>query len=102
MADEEDLLLDKLASGDRPSLYATGMVVAQALQQTGFAVLMTDVLGRVHILPKESVEVKRSPKLGDDELDALSEEEALQLLFKQGDDEESIVAYLKRRSARGG
>jgi hypothetical protein len=101
MADSEDLVLDKLASGDRPSVYAAGMVVAQALKETGTAVLMTDVLGRVHVLPKEFVEVKRRPRLSDDELDALTEDEAIRLLVKQDDVEDVILSYLKRRAGKG-
>lgn len=97
MAESEDLILDKLASGDRPSVYAAGMVVAEALKSSGVAVLMTDVLGRVHLLPQEFVEVKRRPRLSDAELDALTEDEAIQLLVKQGDEEPAIFDYLRRR-----
>lgn len=95
----EDLVLDKLVSGDRPSLYAAGMVAAQALKATGVAVLMTDVLGRVHLLPSAFVELKKKPRLSDDELAAFTEEEAISLLLKQGEDEESILRYMQRRSA---
>ena len=96
---EEDLVLDKLVSGDRPSLYAAGMVAAQALKDSGTAVFMLDVLGRVHLVPAQLVEVKRRPKLSDDELNSLDENEALGLLVKQGEDEDSIIAYVRRRAA---
>jgi hypothetical protein len=96
---EEDLVLDKLASGDRPALYAAGMVAAHSLKESGVAVLMLDVLGRVHLVPKQFVEIKRKPKLSDEELHALSEDEALALLVKQEETEESILAYLRRRAA---
>jgi len=99
-AAEEDLLLDKMASGDRPSLYAAGFAAAQSLKKTGIAVFMTDVLGRVYILPPDVIEVKRRPRLQNEELDSLQEDEAIQLLVRQGDDENSILQYLKRRSTR--
>jgi hypothetical protein len=95
----EELLLDKLASGDRPALYATGMVAAQALKTAGVAVFMLDVLGRVHLMPAQFVEVKRRPKLSDDELNLFTEDEALTLLLKQGEEEDAIVKYMQRRPA---
>jgi hypothetical protein len=95
----EELLLDKLASYDRPSLYAAGLVVTQALKLAGVAVMMTDVLGRVHLVPAGLVEVKRKPKLSDEVLNMFSEDEALALLLKQEEDEDSIVQYMQRRSA---
>lgn len=102
MSDEEELLLDKLASGDRPSIVAAGIVAGQALKEHGVAVLMTDVLGRVHIMPASWVSVKQRPRLSDAELDALEEDEALQLMAKQGDDEGVILAYLRRRATSRG
>lgn len=96
----EDLLFDRLVTGDRPSLYAVGMVAAQALKETGIAVFMTDALGRVHCLPKSFIEIKRGPRLSDDELDAFSEDEALTLLLRQEEKEEEIIKYMKRRASR--
>jgi hypothetical protein len=96
---EEDLVLDKLVSGDRPSLYATGMVGAQSLKEAGIAVFMLDVLGRVHLVPPQFVEVKRRPRLRDEELHALDENDAMELLLKQEDSEDSILAYMARRAA---
>lgn len=96
---EEDLVLDKLASGDRPSLYATGMVAAQALKDGGIAVFMLDVLGRVHLVPAQFIEVKRTPKLREEELNELEEDDALALLVKQGETEDAILSYMKRRVA---
>ena len=96
---EEDLVLDKLVSGDRPSLYAAGMVAAQSLKEVGIAVFMLDVLGRVHLVPPQFVEVARKPRLKDDELHELAEDEAMALLIKQQDSEDSILAYMARRAA---
>ena len=97
--EEEDLVLDKLASGDRPSVYAAGIVAAKALQTAGVAVLMTDVLGRVHLVPAQFIEVKQRPKLQDEDLSSFSEDEALQLLVAQGESEDAVLQYLQRRAA---
>lgn len=94
---DEDLVVSKLASGDRPSIYCTGMVAAHSLKACGMAIFVTDVLGRVYLLPPEFAEIKKRPRLRDNELDALGEDEAIRLLVKQGDDEEAILTYLKRR-----
>jgi len=66
---------------------------------SGTAVLMLDVLGRVHLMPAAFVEVKRKPKLSDEVLNMFSEEEALSLLLKQEEEEDAIVQYMQRRSA---
>ena len=97
MSDEEDLLLEKLSVGDRPSIYAAGLVCARSLKENGIAVLMTDVLGRVHLLPGEVVEVKRRPKVTDEELNQIPEDDALRLLVLQGESEDAVIEYLKRR-----
>lgn len=99
MAEDEELLIEKLIAGDRASVCAAGMVVAHALKLRGVAVLMPDVLGRVYVLPPESIEVKQRPRLDDEKLNSLDEEEALRLLVLQGDDEDSIIEYMKRRRA---
>jgi len=96
---EEEIVLDKLSSGDRPSIYAAGLAAAQSLKKTGMAVLMADVLGRVFLLPPEAVEIKTRPRVRDEELNLLPEDAAIQLLVRQGDEEESILQYLKRRNA---
>jgi len=96
---EEELLLDRLASGDRPSVYIAGMTVAKALKESQVAVLMVDVLGRVHLLPSSFIEVKKKPRLTDAELHVRPEEEAIQLLQAQGDAESDIMEYLRRRDA---
>jgi hypothetical protein len=97
---EEDLVLSKLVSGHRPSLYAVGIAATAALKSCGTAVFMLDVLGRVHVLPSDSVEAKKRPKLKDEDLDVFGEDEAIQLMVKQDEDEETILSYLKRRAAR--
>lgn len=95
---EEELTAEKLCSLDKPSVYVAGMVVAKMLQKMPMAVLMVDVLGRVVVMPPESVQVLHRPKLLDADLDALSEEEAITVMLKEERTEEEIVAYLKRRN----
>jgi hypothetical protein len=100
MAEEqEDLLLDKLIAGDRPATYAAGLVCARALKEEGIAVLMPDVLGRIHLLPMEVLEIKRRPRIPDEELHRMPEDLALQVLVKQEESEDAIVEYLKRRAS---
>lgn len=96
----EHLVLDKLASGDRPAICAAGLIAAEALKRYGMAVFMTDVLGRVHVVPNAAVQVLRKPRLAEEELDLLEESEAIALLLKQEDSEDSVVSYLHRRNVR--
>lgn len=96
---QEDLSLDKLSSGDRPSIYVLGMAASQALKQTKTAVLMVDVLGRVRLMPPDSVRVLRVPRIEDIELNALDEDQAIHLLSLQGDTEAMILEYLSRRKS---
>jgi hypothetical protein len=97
---EEQLVLDKLAAGDRPSIYIAGVVAAEALKKFGMAVLMTDVLGRVHLVPNAAVKVLKKPRLSEDELNDLEESEAINIMLKQEDTEDSVIAYLHRRTVR--
>lgn len=99
---EEDLTLAQVVSGDRPSIYALGLAVSQYLKQTSMAVLMVDVRGRVRLMPLESVKVLSSPKLSDEELNELSEEDAIECLVAQSDPEQTILEYMSRRKASKG
>lgn len=94
---DEILTVDRLCSGDRPSAYVAGMVVAHALKKGKAAVLMVNALGRVVLMPPESVKILAQPKLQDSELNELEEEAALQLLLQENRPDEEIVEYLKRR-----
>jgi hypothetical protein len=102
MEGEEELSIDKLASGDSPSAYAVGIIAARALKANSVAVFMTDVLGRVHLVPQSAVQVNFKPRLSDEELSAFSEEEAIELLTKQESPETEIIGYLRRRDSKGG
>lgn len=95
----EELSIDKLSSGDRSSLYALGMAASQALKQTSTAVLMVDILGRVRLMPPSSVRVLTPPRIEDEELHTLDEDQAIHLLSSQGDTEQMILEYLSRRKA---
>ena len=97
---EEELTVERLTTGDRPSLYMLGMVGAQSIRKTQMAVFMVDVFGRVRIMPTESVKVLIKPKIGDPELDVLSEDEAIQVKVAEGESEEEILGYLRRRHSR--
>lgn len=96
---QEELSLDKLSSGDRPSIYVLGLAASQALKQTKFAVLMVDCLGRVRLMPPDAVVVVRGPRIEEEELNALDEDQAIHLLSAQGDTEAMIMEYLSRRKA---
>jgi hypothetical protein len=96
---QEELSLDKLSSGDRPSLYALGFAASQALKQTKSAVLMVDALGRVRLMSSDSVKVLKPPRIEDDELNSLDEDQAIHLLSSQGDTEAMILEYLSRRKS---
>jgi 2-phosphoglycerate kinase len=97
---EEPLLLERLAEGHRPSIVMLGMVGAQALKAYGTAVLMTDLLGRVYLMPSDSVRVLTRPRVSEEDLDALEESDAIRVLCDQGDSEDAILEYLKRRASR--
>jgi hypothetical protein len=98
---EEILLVDKLCSGDRPSIYVAGMLVAHALQKGKFAVFTQNVLGEVVMLPSSIVKVSHPVALLVDEaLDKYAEDEALTLMIKEGRHEDDILAYIERRRSR--
>ena len=97
---DRELTVDRLVTGDRPSIFFMGMVGAHAIRKDSMAVFMVDVLGRVHLMPPTAVKVLASPRVTEQELDALTEDEAIAVLVKQGDSEEEILKYLARRGPR--
>lgn len=94
---DRELTVDRLVSGDRPSIFFFGMVGAHAIRKDQIAVFMVDALGRVCLMPPESVKVLQKPVISDEELNALEEDDAIRLLVNQGDSEDSIIKYLSRR-----
>lgn len=99
---EEALLLDKLVSGDRPSVYTLGMVGTHSLKASGLFVAQVDVLGRVHVLPPSAVQILTPARVSEEELDEMAEDDAIRTLAAQGEDEARIVSYLQEREDRNG
>jgi hypothetical protein len=97
---EETLVVDKLTSGDQPSILMFGLVGAQSIRKTNMAVFMVDALGRVRIMPPSAVKVLIPPLIDDSELDALDEDEAIQIKVTEGQSSEEILEYLKKRNSR--
>lgn len=96
----EELIVDRLCSGDRPSVYVAGMVIAHALKTSKTVTLAVDVLGRVVVVPPSQVELKSRILVGDDVLDELGEDDAIGLMLREERTEDEILAYLGRRSGR--
>lgn len=99
---EEELTVDKLVSGDQPSVVILGMLGAKAIKEQQIAIFMVDALNRVCIMPASSVKVLRRPRIPDEDLDSMTEQEAIQVMISQGDSEDEIISYLKRRDSRAG
>ena len=97
MPQDQELTIDKLSAGDRPSILALGVAAAESLKQVSIAVFMVDVLGRVQILPPTSVMVKIPARVKDAELDSLDETSAINIMTAQGDGDDSIMEYLRHR-----
>jgi hypothetical protein len=98
---EETLTVDPLLAGDRPSLLVMGMVVARAMKKFGQACIVTDVLGRIVVMPKEAVTLLAKPLLKDEDLDTFDEDEAIALMVQEGREEKDILMYLSKRAGRG-
>ena len=97
---EQELRIEKLTSGDRPSVLALGVFGAEALKKTKLAVFMVDVLGRVHLVPPSAIQVLQKPLVSQQELDAFDEETAIKVLLAQESSEEEIMKYLRGRKTR--
>lgn len=98
--EDQELTLDRLASGDRPSILALGVSGAESLKRTKMAVFMVDVLGRVQIMAPSAVSVLAPPRVSDEELDSYDEERAINVMVAQNDSEEVILTYLSSRKGR--
>lgn len=98
---EEELVVDKLCSGDRPSVYVAGMVVAQGLKVSKTITLGVDVLGRVVVVPHQNVTLKSPIYLSDEFLNELDEDMAIELMVKEDRKEDDIMSYLSRRKGIG-
>lgn len=91
---------ERLMSGDQPSVMAAGIYAAASIRKLGMVVMMVDVLGRVHTMPPEAIRVLARPRINDDELDLMDEDTAIEVMVKQENSEEEILAYLKRRKEK--
>lgn len=94
---DREMTVDRLVTGDKPSILFFGMVGAHAIRKDSIAVFMVDVLGRVHLMPTSSIKVLQKPKVSYEDLNGFTEDSAIQILLKQGDSEEEIMQYLARR-----
>lgn len=95
--DDKELTVDSLVTGDRPSIMFFGIVGAHAIRKDNMAIFMVDALGRIQVMPPSSIKVLTPPRITDEELNTFAEEQAIQILLKQGDSEEQITQYLYRR-----
>lgn len=98
---EEDLLADALCSGDRPSVLAAGMTLAHALRKSKVAVFMVDEIGKVVLMPPESIQVVAKPFVTSQDLDAMPEDEAIAVMVAEGRSEDGILKYLSERNSKG-
>jgi hypothetical protein len=96
----EPLQMERLLSGDRPSIITLGAHGAHALRQHKLAVFAVDVVGRVHMLPPSAVKLLAPPRVQDSELDEMTEDEAIDIMASQSDPEEAILKYLTERKGR--
>lgn len=97
---DEPMRVDKLRDGDQMAIIALGITCSQMFKKMDVVVLATDVLGLVHVLPPDSVKLLKPPAVTDNDLDTVSETEAINALLRQGETEERIITYLKSRASR--
>lgn len=99
---DDYLTLDKLCSGDRPSILAAGMLVANALKKDPCALIAVNALGHVILRHPATYSVLVPPLVQDETLDQLTEDEAILVMAREDRSEVDILDYLKRRIARAG
>ena len=95
---EEELTVARLSSGDKPSIYTAGMIVAHALKTSKTVTLGVDILGRVVVVPPSHVAVHVSFYLSDETLNTFEETKAIELMLQENRSEQEMVSYLTRRS----
>lgn len=98
---EEVLVADRLCTGDRPSVFVAGMLVAHALRKSKFAVITVNALGQVVLMPQESIKVLAPTLVPAADLDGLSEDEAIEIMTVEGRSDEDILQYLAERHKKG-
>lgn len=97
---EETLNVEKLCSGDQPSIMVAGMLLAHALKKDKVAIFSTDVLGHVVLLPPTVLPNALDIRIRDKDLDELTSDEAIRLMIVEGREDKEIVDYLMGRSSR--
>jgi hypothetical protein len=99
----QPLLIEDRASDERPpveALLELGMTAYHALRTMGVVVLIVDPLHRVKLLPRESVALQPGELLSDEDLDSVTEDQAIEALVTEGRPEDGIMQYLARRKVR--
>ena len=94
---EHSLLAERLFTGDRASIVAAGMALAHGLKEMGCCSFSVDALGRVVLLPKDKVKILSRVLVPFEDLDSLTEDEAVSVMVKEGRSDEDIISYLSRR-----
>jgi hypothetical protein len=104
MSEQEDrpLLIDKLCSGDRPSILVAGMAVAHEIAASGVSVLAADAIGRLVPVSPSDYKILRMPRIPFEDLDKMTEDEAIQIMVKENREEAEIISYLAQRGIGNG
>jgi hypothetical protein len=100
MQREEKLEADRLCTGDKPSIYAAGMLMAHAFKKSKVVAFTQNVLGQVVMLHPSVVHLDQLVLLPDEDLDQFEEDVALALMVKEGRNENDILSYVERRKSR--
>ncbi len=87
VANEDMLTVDRLPTAE--AVLTLGAIVVRTLQEQRIAVLFVADDGSVQVCPPAELQ-----------LDALPEDVAIASLLEQGHEEQSIIVYLRGRSAR--
>ena len=73
------------------------MTVARSIEKFGMAIIMPNALGHVVALPPQAVSILAKPRVKDEDLDKLGEDEAIVLMAQEERSDEDILTYLTRR-----
>lgn len=98
----QDLRLDLIAAGDRPSIAILGLLTSRLLKDHKLAVLAVDALGRVQVLPPSGVKILTPPKVSYEDLDKMPEPDAIRVLIAELAPEGEIKSYLFHREEKEG
>jgi hypothetical protein len=79
---------------------AAGMAVAGSLTVDKVSVLAVDALGRVVVIRPTDYKILSIPRVSDNDLDQLTEDESIAVMVKEGREELEMLSYLGRRANR--